>query len=399
MKVITDKKRLEEIFNRGIVSEILPSREGLFVRLLSGDRLKIYIGVDPTSASLHLSHAKNFLFLEDLRQLGHEVVILFGDFTARIGDPAGRSEARPQLDEAEVKKNVEQWLSQITPLFNFDDEENPPRVLYNSAWLAKLSLEEIVSLASNFTVQQMIERDMFEKRWKQGSPIYLHEFLYPLMQGYDSVAMNVDIELCGTDQIFNALAGRTLLKRLRNKEKFVIALNLLANPQTGQLMSKSAGTGVFLSATPGEMYGAIMAQPDEMIELFLINNTRVPLVEITKILASGPRLAKARAALEIVKLFYGEERAIKAQDDFEQTFSRGGLPDDLLVVNLAPGVALVDVLREHDLIASKTEWRRLVLGGAVGNEKGEKIIDPEFNLRETMVLKIGKRRFVKVVVE
>ncbi|MEK7553013.1 MAG: tyrosine--tRNA ligase, partial [Patescibacteria group bacterium] len=258
--IITDKQRLEEIFNRGIVTEILPTRAELFERLLSGERLKVYLGVDPTSDALHLSHAKNFMFLEELRQLGHEVIVLIGDFTARIGDPTGRAEARPALTSEQIAQNVSAWLVQINRLLNFADPDNPPRLLYNSQWLSRLTFEEIISLAANFTVQQMLERDMFEQRLERQQPIHLHEFLYPLMQGYDSVAMDVDIELCGTDQTFNALAGRTLMKRLKNKEKFVVAVNLMENPKTKELMSKSRGTGVFLNATPSDMYGQIMKQ-------------------------------------------------------------------------------------------------------------------------------------------
>ena len=267
MSVVTDKKRIDEIFSRGIVSEIIPSKDEFLQLLLSGRKLKIYIGADPTSSSLHLSHAKNYMFLEELRELGHEAVILVGDFTAQIGDPSERTETRKQISEEKIKENVREWISQIKPLTNFEDSENPPRIVYNSEWLSKLSLKDLIPLASNFTVQQMLERDMFEKRLNKNIPIYLHEFLYPLMQGYDSAVLDVDVELCGTDQIFNALAGRTLLKRLKNKDKFIIALNLMENPKTKELMSKSKGTGVFLSSLPNEMYGAIMAQPDEMIEI------------------------------------------------------------------------------------------------------------------------------------
>ena len=227
-----DKKTIEELFARGTVVEAYPSKGELEAALMSGKRLKIYIGLDPTSTALHLGHAKNLMFLEELRKLGHEAVVLFGDFTAMIGDP-DKTATRRQLTQEEVERNVVDWLRQVKPIIDFDDEENPAKLKYNSEWLSKLSFSEVISLASNFTVQQFIERDLFQKRLKEGNPIHLHEFMYPLMQGYDSVAMEVDAELCGTDQIFNALAGRTLLKRLKNKDKFVIALNLLANPKTG----------------------------------------------------------------------------------------------------------------------------------------------------------------------
>lgn len=398
MKIITDKKRIEEIFNRGVIVETLPTREELFKRFTSGERLKIYIGADPTSNALHLSHAKNYMLLEEIRQLGHEVIILFGDFTAQIGDPTDRSDTRPQLNEEQVKENVKGWIAQIKPLMNFDDEDNPPKILFNSDWLSKLSFKDVVSLAAQFTVQQMIERDMFEKRWENNIPIHLHEFLYPLMQGYDSVAMDVDIELCGTDQTFNALAGRTLMRRLKNKDKCILVVNLMANPKTGELMSKSKGTGVFLSSPPSEMFGAIMAQPDEMIKIFFVNNTRIPLDEIEKILLQGPRVAKARVAFEIVKKFYSEGKATLAEEEFNKTFREGGLPDDIQELKWAKDKPLSEGLIKNGLISSKTEWRRLIQEGAVRDEKDTKITDQNFTPKETTILKIGKRRFVKIVV-
>ena len=399
MKIITDKKRIEEIFDRGIVVEILPSKGEFFARLLSGDRLRIYIGADPTSTALHLSHAKNYLFLEELRQLGHEVILLIGDFTARIGDPTGRGDTRPQLTEAEVAANVQGWISQITPLMDFADKENPPKILYNSAWLAQLSLQDVVGLAAQFTVQQMLERDMFAKRWDAHTPIHLHEFLYPLMQGYDSVAMEVDVELCGRDQIFNALAGRTLLKRLKNKEKFVVAVNLMENPITGELMSKSKGTGVFLSSPPAEMYGAIMAQPDEMIEVLFLNNTRIPLSEKDALMERGPRDAKAYIAHDIVRRLFGEAKAQQAEEAFNKAFRSGGVPDEIPEILLEHGASLVEKLIEQKIVSSKTEWRRLIDEGAVCDEYNQRIRDPDVMPDGgEMILKIGKRRFVRVVV-
>ena len=400
MSVITNKKRIDEIFNRGIVAEILPSKEELLKKLLSGDRLRIYIGADPTSTSLHLSHAKNYMFLEELRQLGHEAIILFGDFTAQIGDPTGRSDTRPQLTEGQVRENAQGWVSQIKPLMNFDDKKNPPRILYNSDWLSKLSFKDVVSLAANFTVQQMIERDMFQRRLENKSPIYLHEFLYPLMQGYDSVAMDVDIELCGNDQIFNALAGRTLLKRIKNKEKFVIALNLMANPKTGELMSKNKGAGVFLSLPPNEMFGAIMAEPDEMIEVFFVNNTRIPLTQKDEIMAAGPRNAKARVAFEIVKIFFGEDKAKFAEEEFNKTFREGGLmPNDAPQIHAGKGDLLIDVVIKSGLVSSKNEIKRLIDEGAVSDFKKGKISDYHFKLLESLDLRIGKHRFLKIIID
>ncbi len=399
MKVNADKKRIDEIFNRGIVSEILPSKEAFLKRLLSGERLKIYIGADPTSDSLHLSHAKNYMFLEELRQLGHEVIILVGDFTAQIGDPSGKSEARNQLTEEQVKKNVKSWISQIKSLINLSDSDNPPKIVYNSKWLSKLSFKDIIPLAANFTVQQMIERDMFEKRWQNNIPIYLHEFFYPLMQGYDSVELGVDVELCGIDQIFNALAGRTLLKRLRNKDKFVVAVNLMANPKTGELMSKSKGTGVFLSSSPNEMFGAIMAQPDEMIEGLFINCTRIPLKDKDDVMALGPREAKARVAFEIVKKIYGEKKAKLAEEEFNRIFQKGNSPSEIKSIKINPlSIGAKEVVVKCKFAKSLSEAQRLIEQGAVSlDEKIVKDWRQKILISKPTILKVGKYHFVKLI--
>ena len=396
MKTITDKNRIEEIFARGTVVEVLPSKEALMNKLLSGDRLKIYFGCDPTSKSLHLAHARIIMFMEELRQLGHEIVILFGDFTARIGDPTDKATTRKQLSSEDVASNVRGWVEQVRPIIRFDIDENPAKIVYNSEWLSKLTFSDVVELASNFTVQQMLERDMFEKRLKDNIPIHLHEFMYPLMQGYDSVAMNVDAEVCGTDQTFNALAGRTLLKRLKNKEKFVIAMDLMANPKTGALMSKSQGTGVFIDSTSNDLFGAIMSQTDEMIDPLFLMCTRIPMSEKDALIALGPREAKARIAFDIVRRFHGEIAAKSAEESFNNAFSKGGVPDDIQEVTIADGESLADALVKAKIVPSKTEWRRLIEAGGIKTEDDVKITDPNFKPAKGMVLKIGKRRFAKV---
>jgi tyrosyl-tRNA synthetase len=394
MKVVTDKKRIEEILNRGVVVDVLPSKEEFVRKLQSGERLKIYFGADATSDSLHLSHAKNYILLEELRQLGHEITILFGDFTAQIGDPTGRNAARPMLSEADIKKNVKSWLAQIQPIMDFKAKTNPPKIAYNGKWLSKLNLKDVIKLASNFTVQQMIERDMFEKRWNGNVPIYLHEFLYPLMQGYDSVALDTDVEMCGTDQTFNALAGRTLLKRLKNKDKFVLIVNLMANPKTGLLMSKSLGTGVFLSSPPNGMYGAIMAQPDEMIEVLFVNCTRIPLSEKNSVLGLGPREAKGRIAFEIVKKFYGEKKALAAQEAFASQFSKGELPSDIPEYSVSLPMASANIITMTDMASSKSEARRLISQGGVRIDG--KVITVDQLVEKDSLIQVGKRKFAKI---
>ncbi len=398
MKIITDKSRIEEIFERGAVVEILPTKEEFIKKLQSGEKLKMYIGFDPTFSALHLGHAKNIMFMEELRQLGHEIIILFGDFTAQIGDPSDKGATRKQLTREEVRNNVSGWINQVKPLISFDDQDNPAKILYNSEWLSKLSFADVVDLASNFTVQQMLEREMFAKRLKDNSPIHVHEFMYPLMQGYDSVAMNVDVEVCGTDQTFNALAGRTLLKRLKNKDKFVVALNLIANPKTGELMSKSNGTGVFIDQAPNDLFGAIMALPDPMIEPLFLHCTRIALSKKEEIMSNGPRDAKAFVASDIVKRFHGEEKAKIAEQTFNETFSKGGLPKDIQEISFKKGDSLPELLIKAGIIPSKTEWRRLIDDGAVRLEDDSKITDPNFAPTTSVILKIGKRRFVRMMI-
>ena len=398
MKPITDKKKILGILDRGVVVDILPSKEKLLEAMVSGRRLKMYIGADPTSTSLHLSHAKNYMLLEEFRKLGHEVIVLFGDFTARIGDPSGRKNSRPQLDEKEISENVKGWIKQIKPLLDFGDKKNPPRIMYNSKWLSKLFFRDILRLASNFTVQQMLERDMFKKRIQENAPIYLHEFLYPLMQGYDSVAMDVDIELCGTNQTFNALAGRTLMRKLKDKEKFVVIVNLMENPKTHELMSKSRGTGVFLASPADEMYGALMAQPDEMTEIFFINCTRIPLSQKKDILGLGPKTAKEKVAFEIVKTMHGENAARESQANFEKLFSKKEIPDNIPELKIkgktisALGLAVVS-----GVFKSKGDARRLIEQGGFEYD-GSTIKDPQamLSIKNGSVLRVGKKHFFRI---
>lgn len=398
MKINTDKNKIDAIMERGTALEFYPSKENVLSRLYSGEKLRMYIGFDPTSTALHLGHAKNIIFAEELRALGHEIIILFGDFTAMIGDPTGKASARKALTKEDVAKNIADWKRQVAPIIDLENKENPAKIMYNSTWLSKLSFGDVVELASNFTVQQMLERDMFSKRLKDGTPIHVHEFMYPLMQGYDSVAMDVDGEICGTDQIFNALAGRTLQKRMKNKEKIVIALNLIANPKTGELMSKSNGTGVFIDGTANDLFGAIMALPDSMLEPLFVNCTRIEMSKKAEIMALGPRDAKVLIAKDIVARFHDVKSAESAHENFQNTFAKGGVPDDIKEVGYSVDKNLAEVLIIAGIVPSKTEWRRLVTDGAVRDGEDEKIIDPNWKPNKDVVLKIGKRRFVKVVV-
>lgn len=400
MTVNTDINAIRAVFERGgIVDTVLPTRDDLYARMTSGQKLRCYIGFDATGPALHLGHARNIMFLEDLRKLGHEAILLFGDFTARIGDPSDKAATRKQLTTEEVNENVRLWRQQVAPLMDFDDPVNPPRVMFNNDWLSQLSFEQILDIASQFTVQHMMERDMFEKRLDAGTPIHLHEFMYPLMQGYDSVAMDVDIELCGTDQTFNALAGRTLQKRYNNREKFVIAVSLIANPKTGKLMSKSDGTGVMLNTTPHEMYGALMAQPDELCEVFLKQCTRLPIEHIDERLSDDPMKLKQFMAHSVIAFIYGTEVADAAAVAWSATFSDGGIPDDAPTIDWADEL-LVDVFVRENIVSSKGDFRRLLEEGAIKivleNGDESKVADPAARLTQGAAYRIGKKRFLRV---
>jgi len=390
---------VDKILKRGIIKTILPSDEKFRKRLLADKPLKFYIGADPTADSLHLSHAKNFMLLEDFRKLGHKVFVLFGDLTACIGDPSDRDLVRDQLTREKAKENAQSWVDQIKTIINFEDEVNPAQVVYNSSWFDALSVTELLSLFSNTTVQQMLERDMFEKRLKEDKPIFLHEFLYPMFQGYDSVALDIDVELCGTDQIFNALTGRSLLRKYRDKEKFVVAVNLMENPKTGTLMSKSNGTGVFLGGGAQSMFGQIMAQPDEMIEVILVNNTRIPLESIDELdISNNPRDAKLFTAVEVTSLFYGRKAAEEEKQYFIETFSKQKFPEDAPIVQIADNeMILIGLLVKCVPEKSKSELRRLVSSNAVSID-GVKYKDAleSLDLITERELKIGKRLFFRI---
>lgn len=405
--IIIDEKKIDAVLERS-VAEILPGKKELKELMMSGRQLKIYIGADATGPALHLGHATNYMILERFRQLGHKVVILIGDFTARIGDPTDKLAARKQLTREDVKKNVKTWLKQLKPIINMKDKENPVEIVYNHNWLAKMKFEEVIDLASNFTVQQMLERDMFEKRIKDEKPIYVHEFFYPLMQGYDSVVLDVDMEMCGTDQKFNALVGRTLMRKLKNKEKFVLITTLLENPITGgKMMSKSLGTGVFLDESPENMYGKIMAQPDENLPQLFVDCTSLEMDEVSQIkeyLKSGvnPRDIKMRLAHEITKIYHGERKAKKAQKNFVKMFQKKEIPDEMKIIKLGDEtINVIDLLKVSGLVGSNSEARRLIIEKAIKKD-GELIGDINLEIKLTpagFVLQRGKRQFVKVIFE
>lgn len=409
-KVITDEKLIDELLERS-VAEILPTKEEFKKLLLSGKRIRFYIGTDATGSSLHLGHATNYIIFEKLRKLGHEAILLIGDFTARIGDPTDKGAARQQLTREDVLKNINTWMKQLEPLIDFKDKKNPPIIKYNHDWLAKLNFEDLIDIASNFTVQRMLERDMFEKRLKEEKPIYVHEFFYPLMQGYDSVAMDVDMELCGNDQKFNALAGRTLQKKYHNKEKFIFITTLLVNPVTKEkMMSKSLGTGVFLDETANNMYGKIMSQADENIPQLFTDCSFVPMAEIKKMAKdlkenkANPRDLKMKLAFEITKIYHGETGALEAQANFIKTVQNKEMPDEIPSYKTKSNkINIVELLVESKLVASKSEARRLIEQGGIKVKKDNAELDIikdvalELEIKGELIIQRGKRQYLKII--
>lgn len=401
-KIIVDEKKIDEILNRS-VAEILPSKSEFKKLLMSGKKIRFYIGTDPTGTSLHIGHATNYMVLESLRKLGHEAIFLIGDFTASVGDPTDKNATRRQISRKDIKNNIKTWLKQIKPIVNLTDPENPVKILYNYDWLSKFTFEDVINLSANFTVQQMLERDMFEKRLKENKPIYLHEFFYPLMQGYDSVAMDVDMELCGNDQKFNALMGRTLLKRMKNKEKFVFITTLLENPITKEkMMSKSLGTGVFLDETSDHMYGKLMSQADENILQLFTDCTYIELDEIENIKKDlknqdiNPRNLKMKLAFEVVKIYHGEKKAKLAQENWEKTFSKKETPDNVEIFSAKKEDLLIDLFLQNKIVSSKTDFRRLVDSRAITNlDLNEKVSSHTEKVNQG-VYRIGKKRFCKI---
>ena len=406
MKIITDEKKIDEVLSRSI-SKIYPSKEILKNALLSGKQMRIYMGIDPTATYAHIGHSTNYILLKKFHDLGHKIIVLIGDFTARIGDPSDKTALRKKLSIEEVKNNLKTFKKQIGKIIDFNDQKNPVQIVFNSKWLAKLSFGEAMDLASNFTMQQMMERDMFEKRMKENKPIYMHEFFYPLMQGYDSVALEADIEIGGTDQTFNMLAGRILVKNLQGREKFVITTTLLENPITKEkLMSKSLGTGVGLDENPDSMYGKIMAQADVNIPQLFTDCTYVSMDEINKIKNDlknsqmNPRDLKMRLAFEIVKIYHGEKKAQEAQENFIKTFQKKEIPEEMEEIKTNTGELLSEILVKNKILISKGEWRRLVLEKAIHDlAKNQNITDVNLKISENLTLKIGKKRFVKILVK
>lgn len=398
MKVYTDNETIERILTKA-VEQILPSKQFLEQKLRSRQRLNVYQGFDPTADTLHIGHTVGMRKLEDFRKLGHHVIFLIGDFTARIGDPSDKAAARKVLSEEQVKQNLKNYVEQASHIIDMNNKENPVDILFNSTWHEKLSFKDVIQLSTEFTVQQMLKRSMFQQRIKEDRPIYLNEFLYPIMQGYDSVMMDIDVEIGGNDQLFNMLAGRDMVLNHLHKEKIVLATRLLTTPD-GTKMGKSEGNMIKLSDKPEEIYGKVMASPDDMlIQMFelLTSATSDEVDEYKKRLENeeNPMNLKKELAFRITKEVKTEKEAQQAQKHFETVFQTKKADTDTIEKKIIDQkeIPILDLLMNIGFTNSKAQGRRLIEQGAVkiNNKKCSdyKTIIDLTNTPET-ILKAGR---------
>ena len=397
MKVKTDKEIIERILTKG-VEQILPSKEALRKLLESGKRIRIYQGFDPTANSLHIGHAAHLHKLEDFRELGHDVICVIGDFTARIGDPDKKSVRKP-LTKEDVEENMQSFKGQIGKILDINNKENPVQFRYNSEWLEELKFADILELASNFSVQQMLKRDMFQKRIEENRPIYIHEFMYPIMQAYDSVVLDTDIQLGGNDQLFNILAGRHLMSTLKNKEKIVITGKLLT-ASDGTKMGKTEGNMIRMDDTPENIYGKIMAFNDDSILSAFEILTFATMDEVKKYqerLDSGENAMnlKKELAFRVTSEITSEKEAERAQKYFESIFQKKEQEVEIPLKKIGEEeIALNELLVKINFAVSKSEAKRLVEQGAVKiNDKKATEFNQILAIKNSqpIILKVGKK--------
>lgn len=385
------------------IANIYPSREFLESKIAKGEKLTIYLGIDPTGPTLHLGHAIAIKKLSEFQKAGHKIILLMGDFTAMIGDPTDKSSTRVQLTRKQVLNNLKNYKKQASKLISFTGK-NKAEFKFNSKWLGKMNFSDVMSLASQMTVQQMLERDMFEKRMEEGKPIYIHEFMYPLMQGYDSVAMNVDGEIGGNDQTFNMLAGRDLLKTIKNKEKFVVTVKLLED-NNGKKMGKTEGNMIALSDTAQDMYGKVMSWNDSLIIPAFELCTDTPMTEIESIardMVSGsvnPRDLKKKLAFSIVDIYHGTKKAKEAEEEFTNTFQKNEIPTDIENIFVSKDQLLADIFLSKKIVSSKSEFRRLVDEKAITNLDTNEKVSTHTEAAKNGVYRIGKKRFCKITLK
>ncbi|MEZ9743069.1 tyrosine--tRNA ligase [Vibrio splendidus] len=381
------------------VEELIPEDE-LIAKLKEGRPLRIKLGADPTAPDIHLGHTVIFNKLRAFQELGHEVTFLIGDFTAMVGDPSGKNSTRPPLSREDVLKNAETYKEQVFKIL----DPAKTQIRFNSEWLSELGAEGMIRLASNQTVARMLERDDFKKRYAGGQPIAIHEFMYPLLQGHDSVALESDVELGGTDQKFNLLMGRELQKAAGQKPQAVLMMPLLVGLDGVKKMSKSAHNYIGISEAPSEMFGKIMSISDDLMWSYYELLSFRPLEEIAELKAGveagkNPRDVKVLLAKEIIARFHSEADAEAAEQEFVNRFAKNQVPDEMPEFEFEAGLPIANVLKEAGLVNSTSDAMRMIKQGAAKLE-GEKIEDSKFVPEAgTAVYQVGKRKFARITIK
>ena len=380
-------------------AEELIVEDELAKKLASGRKLRVKLGLDPTAPDLHLGHTVVINKLRDFQQLGHQVQFLIGDFTGMIGDPTGKNTTRPPLTREEIERNARTYQAQVFKILDPDKTQ----VLYNSEWSDKLGAEGIIRLAARYTVSQLLERDDFSRRFDQEKPIALHELLYPLMQGYDSVAMKADVELGGTDQKFNLLVGRELQKQYGQEPQCILTMPLLEGLDGKEKMSKSLGNYVGIAEPAQEIFGKLMSISDDLMWRYIELLSFEPASSIEQWKKEHPREVKARFAKEIVARFHSAEAARRAEEEFESRFREGEMPADMPEIAVqapAGGILIAQLLKQAALTPSTSEAQRMIDQGGVKLD-GERVSDKALKLPagRTVVAQVGKRKFARITVK
>jgi len=391
-------KDILEVIKRGTV-DVIPEDE-LIEKLKQRRPLRVKLGIDASRPDIHIGIAVILWKLREFQDLGHTAVLIVGDFTGKIGDPSGKSKTRPQLTDEEIKRNMATYKEQVFKILREDRIE----FRYNSEWSDKLSVHDVIKLCSKSTVARILERDDFTNRYKQGIPIALHEMLYPIFQAYDSVSIKADIELGGTDQKFNLLQGRELQREFSMEPQIIITMPLLEGLDGVNKMSKTYNNYVGITESPREVFGKLMSIPDALMLKYFRLTTRLPESEINEIEMSlntpgtNPRDIKERLACEVVKLYHSEEEAKVARDEFRRVFREKGIPDEIPTYQLkGKSMWIVKLLVDSKLVPSRNEARRLISQGGVKiNGEVVRDIDFEIPIERELILKVGKRKFLRV---
>ena len=398
---MTKEEKIELIIRRGVQ---IFNEDSLRKKLNGKKKLVVKFGADPSRPDLHLGHTVSLRLLKDLQDLGHEIVFVIGDFTAMIGDPSGRSKTRPALTFEETRKSGETYFKQVTKIL----DPSKTKIVYNSEWLSKMNFNDVLELTGKYTVARILERDDFANRFKNNIPIGIHEFMYPLMQGYDSVALKADLEVGGTDQTFNLLVGRELQKDYGQESQDVIVLPLLVGLDGKEKMSKSLGNYIGIDEPANIMYEKAMRIPDNILFEYFKLTTDVNLESIKKLIDEDIILAHKKYAEEIIKMYHGEEYIQDAEERYN-TVAKGGIPEDIEIFEIKhnvinEGILLIDLLLISGMVPSKSEGRRMIqqngisLNGEKDNDVKSIITIEKFNNNELVIQK-GKKQFKKIVIK